>query len=101
MGTNKRRPDLITLATLVFYADVGLFQYIVKVGLVSLSCTNLPNQPPSSNTFLGQTSLGRQRSLLFSDLSRSLDFRRYDLLHLYALHQNVNLDVVSTIVSHQ
>ncbi|THV90485.1 hypothetical protein D6D27_05820, partial [Aureobasidium pullulans] len=33
MSTNKRHPDLIALATLVFYADVGLFQYIVKVGL--------------------------------------------------------------------
>ncbi|KAI5215548.1 hypothetical protein E4T41_09552 [Aureobasidium subglaciale] len=34
--------DLIILATLVFYADAGLFQYIVKVGLVCI----LPPSPP-------------------------------------------------------
>lgn len=31
----NERADLIILATLVFYTDVGCFQYIVKVGLVS------------------------------------------------------------------
>jgi hypothetical protein len=30
------KADLIIAATLVFYADVGCFQYIIKVGLVGI-----------------------------------------------------------------
>lgn len=92
------KPDLIVLATLVFYTDVGCFQYIAKVGLVSKSpfCSFLV-----SDTHQGQTFMGCQCCKLLAHLLGSLDFCCHDLLGVHVAHQDVDPDAVPSIVSHR
>jgi hypothetical protein len=70
------RADLIMLATLVFYVDVGCFQYIVTVGLVRIhllhsSVLSYPSNTPNRVDTYG-TSARIDSRHIFSKPGRSL-----------------------------